>query len=138
MKVKTIIFSIFINFILVSYGQAKTIEFCQTIVSETLKLRNYPTKGKIFTQLQPICVLDNNGNPIFKMLMYANKNNDANDVNRVKIINEFLRIGHSAMCKQQDIKELMNIIDLRVGIRLEEDVKEIGLLELNINVCKNF
>jgi hypothetical protein len=135
-KLKIIAF-LLVNLFFLSHSHAQDLKFCENIISEMLNYKSFPQKAKVFTQLKPICVKNDNGNAVFKMLMYANKNNEPSDSNREKMIEMLIKNGPNMMCRQEDMKPLLQIIDVRVGLRIEENTKEIGYFDISEKICQN-
>jgi hypothetical protein len=127
-----------VNLFFLSSSHAQDLKFCENIISEMLIHKNFPQKAKTFTQLKPICVTNDKGDAVLKMLMYANKNNDSNDLNREKMIEALIQNGPNIMCRQEDMKPLLKIIDVRMGIRIEENIKEIGYFDISEKICEKF
>ena len=124
-----------INFFLISSLRAENMELCENIIKEMLLVKSFPQKARTFTQLKPVCVTNDKGKVIFKMVMYANKNNDSRDANREGIIKALIQNGQKMMCVQEDFKLMMKLIDVRVSLRLEEDINEIGYFDINEKIC---
>jgi hypothetical protein len=110
-------------------------EHCENIVKELLSVRSFPQRARIFTQLKPVCVKNDKGKVIFKMEMYANKNNDSRDAIRVDMVKGFIQNGQKMMCGQEDLKIIMNLIDIRIALRLEEDLNEVGHFDISEKIC---
>lgn len=124
-----------LNFSLVNSSNANTLKLCQTTIDEMLLITKFPQKRKIFTQIQPECMIGEKGNVIFKMTMFANKNNDSRDDMRTGMINAYLKVGLSQMCQVDEFKLLRKLFDIRMSLRLEEDLTEIGFFDINDKNC---
>ena len=133
--IKFIIYLFIFNLALMSSSNANTLKLCQTTIEEMLLITKFPQKRKIFTQIQPECIIGEKGNVIFKMTMYANKNNDSSDDRRIGMINAYLKVGLNQMCQVEEFKILRKLFDIRASLRLEEDLTEIGFFDINDKNC---
>lgn len=134
--IKFIIYIFILNLALMNSSNANALKLCQTTIEEMLLITKFPQKRKIFTQIQPECIIGEKGNVIFKMTMYANKNNDSSDDRRTSMINAFLKGGLNQMCQVEDFKLLRKLFDIRMSLRLEEDLTEIGFFDINDKNCQ--
>ena len=116
------------------YGKIVTLGACQKFASEMAT--QYPQKRKLFTTLKPECVTDAEGKIKLRIMMQANKNNERADDIREPMAKAALESVRKVVCHQQDTTDLLQMIDVRFAVKLEESESIISSFDITYEECK--